>query len=31
MLDTAPPGTRIVMTTADNEGTRPAVPADVIP
>ena len=31
MLDTAPPGTRIVMTTADNEGTRPAVPADVVP
>lgn len=31
ILDTAPPGTRIVITTADNEGTRPAVPADVIP
>ena len=31
MLDAAPPGSRIVMTTADNEGTRPMEPADVIP
>ena len=31
MLDTAPPGSRIVMTTADNQGTRPAEPGDVIP
>ncbi len=31
MLDAAPPGSRIVVTTADNEGTRPAVPEDVIP
>ena len=31
MLDAAPPGSRIVVTTADNAGTRPAVPADVIP
>jgi homoserine kinase len=31
MLDAAPPGTRIVVTAADNEGTRPAKPADVVP
>ncbi len=31
MLDAAPPGSRLVVTTADNEGTRPADPADVIP
>ena len=31
MLDTAPPGARIVITTADNEGTRIVPPGDVIP
>jgi homoserine kinase len=31
MLDAAPPGSRIVVTTADNQGTRPAEPGDVIP
>ncbi len=31
LLEVAPPGSRIVVTSADNEGTRPAVPADVIP
>jgi len=31
MLDTAPPGARIVITTADNEGTRAEDSADVIP
>ena len=31
MLDAAPPGSRIVVTCADNEGTRPATPADVVP
>jgi len=30
MLDTAPPGSHLVVTTADNEGTRPAEPGDVI-
>ncbi|MEO6786528.1 MAG: homoserine kinase [Chthoniobacteraceae bacterium] len=31
MLDAAPPGSRIVVASADNEGTRPAEPGDVIP
>jgi len=31
MLDTAPPGSHVVVTTADNQGTRPAEPGDVIP
>ena len=31
MLDAAPPGSRIVVTTADNLGTRPVEPGDVIP
>lgn len=31
MLDTAPPGSRIVVTTADNEGTRTVETQDVVP
>jgi len=31
MLDVAPPGSHIVVATADNHGTRPVEPGDVIP
>jgi homoserine kinase len=31
VLDVAPPGSHIVVTTADNQGTRPVEPGDVIP
>ena len=31
MMDAAPPGSALVVTTADNEGTRQVEPADVIP